>query len=104
MLCCRFVMDNGDGTFKTKNYSPRCKMLTVGRIVDVTPAATCFQTALQQLGLTADIQDGTDAHGEICKIVKQHLECCPTCATHHTDPTSLCGTSRTGSSVTPSKG
>lgn len=85
-----WVMDNGDGTFGVKNYSPRCQVRTIGTmttvaISDGTPASR-LSCHIKNMGFTEDVQECEDHSGGMCQMVKQHLEHCPTCSASHADP------------------
>lgn len=98
--CCQNQHDSNnwwisaqeDGTFKTKNYSSRCRVLTLGEasmiepiLTDATPVPVFQQALVKIFDIQASQQacKGVDADMRECHHVRQHLENCPSCSRHH---------------------
>ncbi len=72
------------GTHVVKNYSSRCNRIFIGdplAIVNVNCGV--MAAALAKLGITSDAERGADEKGNLCTVVRQHLEKCPACQQRH---------------------
>lgn len=83
-----WIRQNDDGSFYVKSYSDRCQGRRMGTqsIVDITPRplpALTLLKGLSDFGLGSEGQAGLDCDDRQCNLVRQHLETCPTCASHH---------------------
>ena len=108
--CCReqhennnwFICKRTDGRYIVKNYSTRCKTMTIGGPVaspmesygaellvptDIEEIVVCSKTfpqaTLTNWGLTGPMESYTDETGNQCWMIQQHLRSCPSCSKHH---------------------
>lgn len=95
-VCCGLVHDSNNwwcslkegGGYAVKNYSERCRVMTVGTPVEelqvnCDPPATSLNQALVKINITAELQRGADSIHRDCLLARQHLEHCPSCSRHH---------------------
>lgn len=86
-------MDNGDGTFKVKSYSERCRKTTIGSKVPGPVVQLpddddedVVHKALHDCGFTHGTRAAKDSKNRDCLAVEEHLERCPSCQQRHANP------------------